>query len=209
MGRLRSLLLCLCLLAVCPPGRIVGSVQGPPTIAAASDLNSRSRRLRSRSPPRPGSASSWCSARREPRASGDGRRAVRAVPVRGRSVRRQAGRRGPHARSRALYAVGRIVLFAPRGIAAGVDERIEWPARADGAGAGSALQSPTRSMRPTDAPRRRCCERGLWDMLQPALVLGDNITQAAQFATPVTRSAESSPTRWCSRPPYGARHATH
>ena len=32
-------------------------------------------------------------------------------------------------------------------------------------------------------PSRRCATPGLWDALQPTLVLGENVSQAAQFAT--------------------------
>ena len=50
--------------------------------------------------------------------------------------------------------------------------------------ASPASRSPTPSTPRTAARQRRCCaQRGLWDAIKPALVLGENIAQAAQFAT--------------------------
>jgi molybdate transport system substrate-binding protein len=90
-----------------------------------------------------------------------------------------------HARDRGtLYAIGRIVLFAPRGSPLIVDERM------DGLRALVARDTGIRFAiaNPEHAPYGRAAEaalraRGLWDTLQPALVLGENISQAAQFAT--------------------------
>jgi molybdate transport system substrate-binding protein len=92
---------------------------------------------------------------------------------------------GGYARDRGmLYAIGRIVLFAPRGSPLVVDEQMNG-VRAlieRGSGIRFAIANPEH------APYGRAAEaalraRGLWDMLQPALVLGENISQAAQFAT--------------------------
>ena len=83
-----------------------------------------------------------------------------------------------------LYAVGRIVLFAPRGSPLIVDEQMEGlrALLAREAGLRFAIANPDH------APYGRAAEaalraRGLWERLQPALVLGENISQAAQFAT--------------------------
>jgi molybdate transport system substrate-binding protein len=83
-----------------------------------------------------------------------------------------------------LYAIGRIVLFAPHGSPLAVDERL------DGLRALLARGRLTRFAiaNPEHAPYGRAAEaalraRGLWEPLQPALVLGENIAQAAQFAT--------------------------
>ncbi len=83
----------------------------------------------------------------------------------------------------ALYAVGRIVLFAPPGSPLKV---------ADGmAGLAAALAQGRISRfaiaNPEHAPYGRAAEQalrraGLWDALAPKLVLGENVTQAAQFA---------------------------
>lgn len=83
-----------------------------------------------------------------------------------------------------LYAIGRIVLFAPAGSPLEPAEGLEGLGRllADG-------QVPRFAMaNPEHAPYGRAAEQalrrhGLWDALQPALVLGENVTQAAQFAT--------------------------
>ena len=46
------------------------------------------------------------------------------------------------------------------------------------------LPSPTPSMpRTAGRLKRPCAPRGLWESLEPSLVLGENIAQAAQFAT--------------------------
>jgi molybdate transport system substrate-binding protein len=84
----------------------------------------------------------------------------------------------------ALYAVGRIVLFAPTGSPMRPDEGL--------AGLGRLLKAGkvTRFAiaNPQHAPYGRAAEAalrkaGLWADLQPRLVLGDNVSQAAQFAT--------------------------
>jgi len=83
-----------------------------------------------------------------------------------------------------LYAQGRIVLFAPKGS----------PLKPDGnfADLRAALQDG-RIQRfaianPEHAPYGRAAEQalkgqGLWEAVLPKLVLGENVSQAAQFAT--------------------------
>jgi molybdate transport system substrate-binding protein len=84
----------------------------------------------------------------------------------------------------ALYAVGRIVLIVPQGS----------PLRADGSLADlAAALANGRVTRfaianPEHAPYGRRAEealryKGLWEAIQPKLVLGENVSQAAQFAT--------------------------
>jgi molybdate transport system substrate-binding protein len=83
----------------------------------------------------------------------------------------------------ALYATGRIVFFAADGSPLEVDERL------DGV---RTLLNRTANLRfaianPEHAPYGRAAEaalraRGLWDAIKPSLVLGENISQAAQFA---------------------------
>jgi molybdate transport system substrate-binding protein len=83
-----------------------------------------------------------------------------------------------------LYATGRIVLFAPQGSPLAVDVRM--------AGLKAALDGNIirrfAIANPEHAPYGRAAEQalrklGLWDALQGRLVLGENVSQAAQFAT--------------------------
>lgn len=82
-----------------------------------------------------------------------------------------------------LYATGRIVLFAPHGSPLQVDAQM----------AGLKTAVAANSIRrfamanPEHAPYGRAAEQalrklGLWDGLQGKLVLGENVSQAAQFA---------------------------
>jgi molybdate transport system substrate-binding protein len=82
-----------------------------------------------------------------------------------------------------VYANGRLVIFAPKGSPLAVDEKLA------GLGRLAAEGKVTRFAiaNPDVAPYGRAAEavlrkRGLWDQLRPKLVLGDNISQAAQFA---------------------------
>jgi molybdate transport system substrate-binding protein len=83
-----------------------------------------------------------------------------------------------------VYAVGRLVIFAPRGSPLTVDERLEGLARLAKAGGVTRFAIAN----PEIAPYGRAAEavlrkRGLWDTIRPHVVLGDTIAQAAQFAT--------------------------
>ena len=83
----------------------------------------------------------------------------------------------------ALYAIGRLVLFAPHGSPLKVDAELD------------GLRALVKSgglkrfaiANPAHAPYGRAAEallraKGLWDAVQPSLVLGDTVSQAAQFA---------------------------
>lgn len=83
-----------------------------------------------------------------------------------------------------LYATGRIVLFAPGGSPLNLDPRM--------AGLKAELAANRISRfaiaNPEHAPYGRAAEQalrklGLWEGLQGKLVLGENVSQAAQFAT--------------------------
>jgi molybdate transport system substrate-binding protein len=83
-----------------------------------------------------------------------------------------------------LYAEGRIVLFAPTGSSFKPDAQFSdlRAALADGRIQRFAIANPEH------APYGRAAEQalkgqGLWDRIQPKLVLGENVSQAAQFAT--------------------------
>jgi molybdate transport system substrate-binding protein len=84
----------------------------------------------------------------------------------------------------AVYAVGRLVIFAPTGSPLTVDERLDGLARLAKAGRVSRFAIAN----PDVAPYGKAAEavlkkRGVWDRIRPRLVLGDSIAQAAQFAT--------------------------
>ncbi|MDP1533966.1 MAG: molybdate ABC transporter substrate-binding protein, partial [Rubrivivax sp.] len=83
----------------------------------------------------------------------------------------------------ALYAIGRIVLFAPTGSPLGVDADFSDLRRAlaDGRLKKFAIANPEH------APYGRAAMQalqsaGLWQAIEPRLVLGENVSQAAQFA---------------------------
>ena len=83
-----------------------------------------------------------------------------------------------------VFAVGRLVIFAPKGSPLRLDERLDGLAALTKAGAVTRFAIAN----PEVAPYGRAAEavlrrHGLWDALRPRLVLGDSIAQAAQFAT--------------------------
>lgn len=84
----------------------------------------------------------------------------------------------------ALYAIGRIVLIVPRHSPLDADGSLEdlRAALSDGRVTRFAIANPAH------APYGRRAEEalrhaGLWEAVQSALVLGENVSQAAQFAT--------------------------
>jgi molybdate transport system substrate-binding protein len=83
-----------------------------------------------------------------------------------------------------LYAVGRIVVFAPRGATWHADAKL------DGLRAALAAGTIQRFAiaNPEHAPYGRAAEQalrklGLWERMQPYLIYGENVSQAAQFAS--------------------------
>jgi molybdate transport system substrate-binding protein len=83
-----------------------------------------------------------------------------------------------------VYAEGRVVLFAPRGSALTPDASFNGlrAALAQGRIQRFAIANPEH------APYGRAAEQalkgqGLWDAIRSKLVLGENVSQAAQFAT--------------------------
>jgi molybdate transport system substrate-binding protein len=83
-----------------------------------------------------------------------------------------------------LYAVGRLALFAPAGSPLVPAEGLDGLAQllASGRVTRFAIANPQHAPygRAAEAALRK---RGIWNDLQPRLVLGDNVSQAAQFAT--------------------------
>jgi molybdate transport system substrate-binding protein len=83
-----------------------------------------------------------------------------------------------------VYAIGRLVLFAPKGSPLAVDERLDGLARLLGNGGARRFAIANPEVAPYgEAAEAVLRKRGLWDQLRPSLVLGDSISQAAQFAT--------------------------
>jgi molybdate transport system substrate-binding protein len=84
----------------------------------------------------------------------------------------------------AIYAEGRLVLFVPRGSPLKADASLGdlRAAIGDGRLTRFAIASPEH------APYGRAAEQalksqGLWDAIQPRLVIGENVAQATQFAS--------------------------
>jgi molybdate transport system substrate-binding protein len=83
-----------------------------------------------------------------------------------------------------LYAIGRIVYFAPAGSPLAPDADLASLKRAIAAGQGVRFAIAN----PEHAPYGRAAKEalqgaGLWEAIAPRLVLGENVSQAAQFAT--------------------------
>lgn len=82
-----------------------------------------------------------------------------------------------------LYAIGRIVLFAPHGSTLKVDANLAdlKTALADGRLKRFAIANPDHA--PYGRAARSALHRaGLWEAIQPRLALGENASQATQFA---------------------------
>jgi molybdate transport system substrate-binding protein len=82
------------------------------------------------------------------------------------------------------YAIGRIVLYVPRGSPLAPDPELRGLAKrlADGSAGRLAIANPEH------APYGRAAEQalrklGLWEAVAPRLVLGENVAQAARFAS--------------------------
>jgi molybdate transport system substrate-binding protein len=83
-----------------------------------------------------------------------------------------------------LYAIGRIVLFAPRGSPLQPDPELKHLATRLASGEAGRLAIAN----PEHAPYGRAAEQalrslGLWEAVQPRLLLGENVAQAAQYAS--------------------------
>jgi molybdate transport system substrate-binding protein len=84
----------------------------------------------------------------------------------------------------ALYATGRIVLFAPHGSPLEPDPGLRNLAARLASGESGRLAIAN----PEHAPYGRAAEQalrslGVWEAVQPKLLLGENVAQAAQFAS--------------------------
>ena len=82
-----------------------------------------------------------------------------------------------------LYAVGRLVLFAPPGSPVDPARGLEGLAQLARAGAVAKLAIANPAHAPYGRAARQALESaGAWKMLEGRLVLGENVSQAAQFA---------------------------
>jgi molybdate transport system substrate-binding protein len=83
-----------------------------------------------------------------------------------------------------VYAVGRLVVFAPTGSPLAVDDRLDGLAQLVKAGKVGRFAIANPDVAPYGkAAEAALRKRGLWDTIRPQLVFGDTIAQAAQFAT--------------------------
>ncbi len=83
-----------------------------------------------------------------------------------------------------VYAVGRLVLFAPNGSPLQVDPQLAGLERLVKSGTAGRFAIANPSVAPYGRAAEAVLRRhGLLEALRPHLVLGDSITQAAQFAT--------------------------
>lgn len=106
----------------------------------------------------------------------------------------------------ALYALGRIALVAPTGGALPVDPGLEGLAERLGAGALGRFAIANPAHAPYGARAREALlTRGLWARIEPHLVLGENVAQAAQFA--LSGNADGGIVAWslALAPPIAAR----
>ncbi|MBE0627311.1 MAG: molybdate ABC transporter substrate-binding protein [Burkholderiales bacterium] len=96
---------------------------------------------------------------------------------------RELARRGLAPDAGALYAVGRLALFVPKGSALKADAQLDDLAAAlnDGRLKKLAIANPEHAPYGR-AARAVLKKKGLWDQVQPHLVMGENVSQAAQFA---------------------------
>lgn len=100
-------------------------------------------------------------------------------------------RRGLTADAGALYAVGRLALFVPKGSAVRADAQLRDLAAslADGRLRKLAIANPEHA--PYGRAARQALEKaGMWEKLQGRLARGENVSQAAQFAA--SGSAEAA-----------------
>ena len=108
----------------------------------------------------------------------------------------------------ALYAVGRLALFTPRGSPIPLDPALEGLRAAVTGGRVSRLAIAN----PDHAPYGRAAQEvltrlGLWDRVQPALVRGENASQAMQFAASGSCQGGLVPLALASAPAAAARGA--
>lgn len=108
-----------------------------------------------------------------------------------------------------LYAIGRLAIMVPHGSALTADPSLDHLAEKLAAGQITrfAIANPEHAPYGMRA-REALIARGLWADLQPALVLGENVSQAAQFA--LSGNAEGGIIAWSlALAPQVARRGAH
>jgi len=92
-------------------------------------------------------------------------------------------RRGVTEDAGTVYAIGRLVVFAPDGSPLDVDPRLEGLSRALAAGSIRRFAIADPAHAPYGMRAKEALERtGLWQALQERLLLGSNVAQAAAYA---------------------------
>jgi len=82
-----------------------------------------------------------------------------------------------------VYAIGRLVLFAPAASAVQVDPALAGLAAAIRSGAARKVAIANPELAPYGVAAREALQKqGLWDALAGRIVLGENVNQTAQFA---------------------------
>ena len=107
-----------------------------------------------------------------------------------------------------LYAIGRIVIFAPAGSPVRVDAKLEdvGAALADGRLKRLAIANPDHA--PYGRAAREALQKaGIWEQAAPRLVLGENASQAAQFAASGSAEAGIIPYSLALAPAFSKRGA--
>lgn len=79
-----------------------------------------------------------------------------------------------------LYAIGRVSLFVPKGSRIALDPELRGVREALGSIQRFSIANPEHAPYGR-AAREVLSKLGLWDAMQPRLVLGENVTQAAQY----------------------------
>lgn len=83
----------------------------------------------------------------------------------------------------AVYAVGRIVMMTPHGSKLAADGNLDSIGESLSAGTLGKFSIANPEHAPFGvAAREALMHKGLWDAIQPHIVLGENVSQAAQFA---------------------------
>jgi len=102
-----------------------------------------------------------------------------------------------------VYAIGRLALFAPIGSTVQVDPELAGLAAAERTGRLKRVAIANPELAPYGAAAREVLTRkGLWEALQGRLVIGESVSQAAQFALSGAAQAAFVPYSIVRAPPF-------